>query len=125
MPRMLFWKALFGLAAFDVLGIGHDFLRVHRLVSRWQVAPRAASEDAVQRVCQGINYACVWYPKRVLCLQRSAVTTCLLRACGVSAQMVMGAQTLPFKAHAWTEVSGLVVNEPRNVRKIYDILERC
>lgn len=117
--------ALFGLAAFDTLRLGHSFRRMHRLVSSWGVSHKANSEDAVQRVCQAVNYSCVLYPKRVLCLQRSAVTTCLLRACGVPAQMVMGAQILPFKAHAWTEVNGVPVNERRDVRKIYEVLDRC
>jgi hypothetical protein len=125
MPRILFWKALFGLIAFDMLRLGHSFPRMHTMVSGWQVAQRIASDNLVRQVCQAVNYSCVCYPKRVLCLQRSAVTTCLLRSCGVPAQMVMGAQTLPFKAHAWTEVNGLVVNEPRDVKTIYSVLERC
>jgi hypothetical protein len=72
-----------------------------------------------------MNYACVFYPKHVLCLQRSAVTTCLLRDCGVPAKMVMGAQKVPFKAHAWTEVNCSAVNERRNVQKVYAVWERC
>lgn len=55
-------------------------------------------------------------PKQVLCLQRSAVTTCLMRHNGLRATMVLGAQTLPFKAHAWTEVDGRAVNERRDVQ---------
>ena len=125
MPRLLFWKALFGLAAFDTLCLGHNFRRMHKFVSRWRLGEKTPSDDTVPRVCQAVNYACVLYPKRVLCLQRSAVTTCLLRACGVPAQMIVGAQILPFKAHAWTEVNGAPVNEARDVRKIYEVLERC
>ena len=123
--RFLVWKALLGLLVFDVLGFGSNFARMHRLISRWKVAPRKAPIDTVDRVCEAINYACVWYPKPVLCLQRSAVTTCLLRNCGVPAKMVMGAQSIPFKAHAWTEVDDHPINERRDVRKIYGILERC
>jgi hypothetical protein len=123
--RFLVWKALLGLLAFDVLGFGNNFARMHRFVTGWKVSPRKAPGDWAGRVCEAINYACVWYPKRVLCLQRSAVTTCLLRHCGVAAEMVMGAQNLPFKAHAWTEVDGHAINEPRDVQKIYGVLERC
>jgi hypothetical protein len=119
------WKALLGLLVFDVLKLGRNFARLHHLVSKWRVAPRRAIVFEVDRVCQAINYACVWYPKRVQCLQRSAVTTCLLRTCGVSAEMVMGAQTLPFKAHAWTEVNGRAINERRDVQKIYGAWDRC
>jgi hypothetical protein len=125
MPRFLFWKALLGLMAFDVFLLGRNFLRMHKLVSSWKVTPRSTNTGGIERAISAVNYACVCYPKRVLCLQRSVVTTCLLRDCGVPAQMVMGARNLPFKAHAWTEVNGLAVNEPRNVKRTYDVLERC
>lgn len=121
----LIWKALVGLLAFDLLGFNRNFARMHRCVSKWHVAPRPALEDDVNRICAAVNYACMWYPKRVLCLQRSMVTTCLLRTCGVEAKMVMGAQNLPFKAHAWTEVDGRAINERRDVQTIYSVWERC
>jgi hypothetical protein len=118
-------QALVGLLMFEVLGCGHDFAKLHRYVSSWRVAPRFPPGDAVDRVCKAINFACVWYPKRVLCLQRAAVTTCLLRSCGVPATMVIGAQIMPFKAHAWTEADGRVLNERRAVDTFYSVLERC
>ncbi len=124
-PRLLVSKALLGLLAFDLLGFGRNFAKLHRYVSGRKPAPRTIPDDTVDRVRSAVNYACVWYPKRVLCLQRSSVTTCLLRHCGVPAQMVLGAQSLPFKAHAWTEVNEKAINERRDVRKIYDVLERC
>jgi hypothetical protein len=49
----------------------------------------------------------------------------LLRRCGIPASMVMGAQMLPFKAHAWTEVDGRAINERREVQKVYTAWERC
>ena len=115
-------KALLGLATFDLLGLGHNFSKLHRGVSNWPVA----SDQHVQiaQACEAINHACVWYPKRVLCLQRSVVLTCLLRTGGIRAKMVLGAQNLPFKAHAWTEVDGQPVNERRDVRRIYAVWER-
>src|SRR6266404_6305287 len=114
--RFLFWKALISLLAYNILGFSHNFPKMHKLVSGWKVSPQPAPPDAVDRVCKAMNYACVVYPKRVLCLQRSAVTTCLLRSCGVPAEMVIGAQKLPFKAHAWTEINGRAVNERRDVQ---------
>jgi Transglutaminase-like superfamily len=125
MMRLLFWKALIGLLTFDLLLCGRNFARMHRLVRSWKVAARPEPPDVVERVSKAVNYACVAYPKRVLCLQRSAVTTCLLRSLGASAEMVMGAQKIPFKAHAWTEVNGRAINERRDVQKIYSIWERC
>jgi hypothetical protein len=124
-PRFLLWKALVGLLVFDLFRFGNDFSRIHRLIQQWPVMPFIVPDHLVDRVCHAVNYACVWYPKRVMCLQRSVITTCLLRICGVEAQMVMGAQKLPFKAHAWTEVDGKAINERRNVQLAYMVWERC
>lgn len=122
---ILFWEALIGLLLYDLFLFGRNFRRMRRFVMNWKIAKRRADPDVVDQVCKAVNYAGVWYPKRVLCLQRSAVTTCLLRRQGVPAQMVTGAQKAPFKAHAWTEVNGRAINERRNVQAIYGIWERC
>jgi hypothetical protein len=123
--NFLLLKALLGFLMFDLRGFGGNFLRMHEVVSQWPVSQRRTDEAIILRACEAVNNASVWYPKRVLCLQRSAVTTCLLRHCGVRAMMVMGAQSLPFRAHAWTEVDGQVVNERRDVQKIYQVFENC
>jgi len=122
---IVFWKALLGLLAYDLFGLGRKFARLHRTVRNWPVASKIARPDIIDRVCEAVNYACVWYPKHALCLQRSVVTTCLLRSYGVPAQMVLGAQRLPFKAHAWVEANGRVLNERSNVQAIYGVWERC
>jgi len=48
-----------------------------------------------------------------------------LRRHGLRAEMVIGAQMLPFKSHAWVEVGGIVVNDKPYIREIYQVLERC
>jgi len=123
--RFLFCKALIGLVAFDLLLLVRNFATMHRIVRNWEASGKEAVPDATTRVCNAVNNACSWYPKRALCLQRSAVTTCLLRSCGVPAKMVIGAQKLPFKAHAWVEVHGCPVNERTDVQTIYGVWERC
>jgi prolyl oligopeptidase len=82
---------------------------------------RLAQED----ICRAVNLACVFYFKEILCLQRAASTTCLLRKKGVAAQMVIGVQPLPFNAHAWVEVEGAVVNEKSYTPEMYSVLSRC
>jgi len=69
--------------------------------------------------------ACIWYWKEALCLQRSAATACLLKKYGVPAQLVFGAQQMPFKAHAWVEVDGRVVNDKPYTSEMYAVLDRC
>jgi hypothetical protein len=125
LTELLFWKAFFGLLAFDLFGLGRNFQRLHHTVTRWPVSNKIARPDDIDRVCEAVNYACAWYPKRALCLQRSAVTTCLLRTYGLGGQLILGAQRLPFKAHAWVEVEGRVVNERSDVQKIYGVWDRC
>jgi hypothetical protein len=122
---ILFPKALATLIIFDLLLYWKDFKTLHRVVSSWKVKGERACGGCVDRVCAGVNLACSWYPKRALCLQRASVTTVLLRNAGISAQMVLGVQQLPFKAHAWVEVNGKVVNEITDVRAVYSELERC
>jgi len=123
--NFLTMKALLALLIFDVRGFGSNFPKMCSVVSHWPIAQRQIKGDVVQQVCDAVNGACVWYPKRVLCLQRSTVLTCLLRTQGVTAAMVVGAQNPPFKAHAWTEVDGMPINERRDVRTIYQVLDRC
>ena len=123
--NILFWKALLGLLAFDLFKYSHNFAKIHHAVRSCPVAAKVAPPGIVAQVSQAVNYACAWYPKQALCLQRSVVTTRLLRSYGVSAQLVFGAQKLPFKAHAWVEVEGQTINERRNVQAIYGVWERC
>jgi hypothetical protein len=123
--KLLVLKAIVGLICYDVLRFGCNLARIHRRVRSWQVSSRKPMVDIVDKVCEAVNYACILYPKRVRCLQKSAVATCLLRTYGVRAQMVIGAQPIPFKAHAWTEVAGHPVNERKEVQHIYGVWERC
>jgi hypothetical protein len=71
-----------------------------------------------------VNRAQVYYPKKAMCLQHSAVVTCLLRRQGVPAEMILAAQEFPPKGHAWVEVEGKVVNDFRQVKTRYRELRR-
>jgi hypothetical protein len=122
---ILFFQALFMLLAYDILSLLCRFQTLYSMVKGWRVTGNATDWDVIERVCMAVNYACVWYPKQALCLQRSFATTYLLRKQGVSANMVLGAQKLPFKAHAWVEVGGRAVNERSNVQATYAVWDRC
>jgi len=122
---MIFLRALCALFAYDILSAICEFETIYTMVRRWTVGRGTADQSTVDRVCRAVNYACVFYPKQVLCLQCSFVTTYLLRKYGIPAQMVLGAQKLPFKAHAWVEVNGRAVNERSNVQEIYAVWDRC
>jgi hypothetical protein len=122
---ILFFQALLMLLAYDILSLLCRFQTLYSMVKGWKVTGNATDRDVIERVCMAVNYASVWYPKQALCLQRSFVTTYLLRRQGVSANMVLGAQKLPFKAHAWVEVDGRAVNERSNVQATYAVWDRC
>jgi hypothetical protein len=74
---------------------------------------------------RAIDLACVFYLHRVLCLQRAAATTILLRRHGVSAEMIVGIKQFPFRSHAWVEVEGSIANDKPYLREIYQELQRC
>ena len=117
--------ALFGLFAFDLLLRLRGFEALIRRVESWPTAePHRIDQEICRRVCAMVTRAQVYYPKKAMCLQHSAVVTCLLRRRGVPAEMVLAAQEFPPKAHAWTEVAGTVVNDYRQVKTRYRELRR-
>ena len=104
-----------------------SFAMLYHLVKTWPKSHtnEMDSEGVVQRVRAAVDRATTWYPKQARCLQRSAVTVCLLRSCGVPAEMVIGVNKVPFKSHAWAEVFGEVVNDLPAVPARYRVLDRC
>lgn len=86
---------------------------------------RRREDDNLDQLCRAVDLACIFYPRRVLCLQRSAATVLLLRAYGFKAEMVIGVQTLPFSSHAWVEINNVVINDKSYISELYTPLERC
>jgi prolyl oligopeptidase len=121
----LLLKAYIELIQFDLYLVRGNFGALYNKVRRYPIGKKAPFPDAVERICAAMDIVCIWYWKEALCLQRSAALTCLLRRYGVRAQMVIGAQQMPFKAHAWVEVNGRVVNDKSYVPQLYAVLDRC
>jgi hypothetical protein len=48
-----------------------------------------------------------------------------LRRYGIPAQMMIGVQKIPFRAHAWVEVEGRIVNDKPYMRELYVVLDHC
>lgn len=122
---ILFWKAYGKLIFFDLYLARGNFAALYERVRGCPVNNTAALPETAMRICAAVDMACIWYPKQVLCLQRSAATACLLRQYGVRAEMVIGAQQLPFRAHAWVEAGGQVLNDKLYTGEMYDVLDRC
>jgi len=101
----------------------HNFQGIYRRVERRKIqSPRSAA--SLEDACRALNVACVLYFKEVQCLQRSAALVCLLRDLGIPATLVIGAQQLPFRAHAWVEVNRRVVNDSVSAVELYGVLDR-
>ena len=113
------------LLYFDGLMHFRGFQRLHAVVRAEQLRRVAKLRESGRELSHAVDLACVFYFKPVLCLQRSAATTALLRRHGWGAEMVIGAQLLPFQSHAWVEISGRVVNDKPYITEIFEVLERC
>jgi len=119
------FSAFVGLLAFDLLLKFGGFQRLIRRVEHWPIAsPRTSNRDICRRVRGMVDRAQMYYPKKAMCLQRSAVVTCLLRRRGIAAEMVLAAQSFPPKAHAWAEFAGEVINDRNSVKSEYRVLKR-
>ena len=118
-------RAYLKLIYFDLFLARGNFAVLYDKVRNYPVEKTTPPPDAVKRICSAVDMACIWYWKEALCLQRSAAMSCLLKSHGISAQLVIGAQQMPFKAHAWVEVDGRVVNVKSYVAEMYAVLDRC
>ena len=121
----LILKAYWKLIYFDLYLARGNFAALYNTVRTFPVGGQPAASDSIERICSAVDMACIWYWKEVLCLQRSAAAACLLKKYGVPAQLVIGAQQMPFKAHAWVEVDGRVVNDKPYTPEVYAVLDRC
>jgi|SRR6267154_1923788 len=118
-------QAYLKLIQFDLYLARKNFSALYNKVRKYPLGKEAPSPEAVERICAAVDMACIWYWKEALCLQRSSALACLLKRYGVPAQMVIGAQQMPFKAHAWVEVDGRVVNDKPYTPELYAVLDRC
>ena len=117
-------QAYASLIEFEFYLARGDFEALHNKVRNCPVRKQPTSPDSVREICGAVDIACIWYWKEALCLQRSAAAACLLRKFGISAHLVIGTQQIPFKAHAWVEVDGRVVNDKPYVAEMYAVVDK-
>ena len=115
-------QAWAGLVAFD-LRRPAGFARLCASLGSTRRAARRLAADP-RDIVWAVDEACVWYVKRVACLQRSFVATQLLRRHGFAAEMVIGCRPLPFESHAWVEIDGRVVNDLPQYQRAFTVLNR-
>jgi hypothetical protein len=133
-PAAAFGSALRVVAAWLLLALADvalrlaGFHRFHRLVHRCPVlrpAPAGVHLPLAQQSYAAVDRARTYYFKRAWCLQRAAAAVCLLRLRGVPAEMVIGVRKIPFYAHAWGEVDGVVVGDAQSLKARFSEIARC
>lgn len=118
-------RAYLELLSLEYYLLRKDFASIYDKVRNIPVCSRPFGTITAEQISEGIDLAAALYFKQALCLQRSAAAASLLKKHGFAAEMVIGVQQLPFLAHAWVEVDGLVVNDKPYVPEIYSVLTRC
>jgi hypothetical protein len=121
---LLVWQAFLKLILFDLYLARGDFQALYRKVEGYPVSGQPDVRQDAERICAAMDLACACYWKQVLCLQRSAATTCQLKQHGIRAHLVVGTRLIPFRAHAWVEVNNRVVNDKLSFVESYIVLDR-
>ena len=122
---VLFLKSWWELLRYELYFDRKHFGRLYDRVKQCPVNGKQSGRSQEAEILRTMNLACVFYFKQITCLQRAAATTCLLRKAGIRAELVIGVQTLPYSAHAWVEVDGLVVNDRSYTAQTYNAIARC
>ena len=122
--RLHTFTAFLGIATVNLVLRLLGFNVLCEAIKSWPVNDRTLTTDSTLKVCEAVKKATSWYPRQSMCLQRSAITTCLLRQSGVAADLVIGCRKIPFGAHAWVEVGGEIANDKKQVQEFYKVLSR-
>lgn len=124
--KRLVLESLVLLIYLDLLMACSGFKALHARIKKQAVRSFSRGQpQSGKELCHAVDLACVFYFKQVFCLQRSAATTILLRRHGWNAELVIGAEMLTFRSHAWVEVDATVVNDRPYIQDMYRVLERC
>jgi len=125
MRFLLLVQAYWKLIVFDRCVRKRNFQDLYGRVRSHPLRGKPAPLPSVEDVCRAVDLACIWFWRQAMCLERSAATACLLRQYGIPAQLVIGGQQMPFRAHAWVEVGGAIVNDKPYLREMYTVLDQC
>ncbi|WP_338926280.1 lasso peptide biosynthesis B2 protein [Mycetohabitans endofungorum] len=72
-----------------------------------------------------LNWACLFYPRPTKCLEWSVALTMLCARAGLALKLVIGVQSFPFYAHAWSEAGGVVIGDSPLRRKELSVILEC
>jgi hypothetical protein len=118
-----FIEAFVELLWLDICG-AFGFRHLHSAVARQRTSPGSSQPDALALVRVAVRDACIFYPTPVLCLQRSAAVTRMLRRRGLAADLVIGYQSMPVEGHAWVELDKSIVWDNFSRVRFFRVLTR-
>lgn len=122
----LFVKSYFLLLKADITLRVLGFKSIYDTVRQRQPSAIAeARRTPHESLCRAMDLACVFYPKRVACFQRSIATVLLLRQYGWPVELVNGCDIATFENHAWVELGRVVINDKPYMNEMYQVLDRC
>jgi len=127
LSRLAVLHAFVGLVAIDTVLHIQGYARLRQSLKSRRCVVEVPTTDMVERakrIVAAVDRACVYYPRRAMCLQRSAVMTWLMRRSRLPVDMVIGCRHTPFYAHAWVEMDGAVLNDRQAVKENYPEMER-
>jgi Transglutaminase-like superfamily len=113
------------LICWDVFMKRRSFADLYQAIRSVGVVPRITVADSADDVYDSLEIACALYGKQVLCLQRSCVLIRMLRVRGYAAQLTIGSQRTPFRAHAWVTLDGVVLRDKLAQRESFLVMEVC
>jgi hypothetical protein len=88
-------------ASLKLLGFRRSIAITKRIAARFSTAERAGSAEEAART---VAMAAALFPGRAVCLEQSIALYLVLRRRGFPAQLRIGVQPYPFRAHAWVEL---------------------
>jgi hypothetical protein len=92
-----------------LIGLRRTFGLMRRLMP--SLAEPRDADAIIAETTHNVAVAGAFYPRRALCLEQSLTMFLLLRRRGVPAELRLGVQPRPFRAHAWVEAGGRPIGE--------------
>lgn len=107
--------------ALKVIGVGRTLRWIRARIEAVPLVTTVSIEDL--RACEySVAMAAAFFPGRAECLERSLAFFYLARRLGIPVTYHHGVQPVPFKAHAWVEFDGQIVNDVPEHVQLFDRL---
>jgi hypothetical protein len=119
-PRKLTLQALGLLVVWDWRVKAYSFEHLYKSLRDYPLSATRQPDASLTHIEEAVQFASIWYWKRVLCLQRSCCLLWMLRDAGIPATLHIGAQHWPPRTHAWINVEGRIVGDlPHKVNEFH------